>query len=470
MPEVSFERRIDARLIASVAAAGLLSCAGVVVETAMNVAFPLLMSEFDVPTSSVQWVTTAYLLVLAVIVPLSAYLKRRFRTKALFVAAVSLFVAGTFVCMLAPTFPVLIAGRIVQGVGTGLALPLMFNIVIEQAPFEHMGMMMGIATLITAVAPAIGPSLGGALVAVQGWRAVFAALLPFLAVSFALGIWAIRQVGSPRHVPFSAGQFAVAGSAFACLVFAANAASSYGWLSARVAMLLFAAAGLIALFVLLARRSTHPLVDVAIFCNASFSFSVGYVVLFQAVVLGLGYLIPYYAQVVAGMNELAAGCLLLPACIVGALLAPFGGRFLDAFGPTRPIMAGACLQVAGLGAFFAWGTSAPVGVLGAIYLAIPLAQGLSMANAMTNGLGGLPESARPDGNAAFNTVQQLGGALGTAAASSVVGAAQTGASDAVAATAAGVHDAYLVLWCLTGAAFACAAFALACRRSRAVRR
>lgn len=153
-------------------ACGIMSFSGVVVETAMNITFPALMSEFGVDTATVQWVTTGYLLMLTAIMPLSSYLKRRFKMKVLFAVAITFFLAGTILCALAPAFAFLIIGRLFQGVGTGVALPLMFNIVIEQAPLDKMGLMMGVATLITATAPAVGPSVGGLIVTCWGWRMI----------------------------------------------------------------------------------------------------------------------------------------------------------------------------------------------------------------------------------------------------------------------------------------------------------
>ncbi len=459
----SFERRIDARLILSVVACGIMSFAGVVVETAMNITFPTLMAEFSVSTASVQWITTGYLLVLACIVPLSSFFKRRFATKTLFVAALALFVAGTVLCAAAPEFWVLIAGRVVQGLGTGLALPLMFNIIIEQAPHNRMGLMMGVATLITATAPAVGPSVGGAIVQTWGWRAIFLVLLPFLALSFVCGVRAIRQVGPTERARFSAGQFALLAASFACLVFATSAASTSGWLSGRVLGLLAGFVVLLAGFVAAARSADEPLIDVRVFRSAPFGLSVAYVVLFQAVVLGLGYLIPYYAQAVLGAGEMQAGCLLLPGCIVGAVLAPLGGRILDALGAARPLMFGALVQLAAMGCFWAFGFGSQAWVLAAVYVLIPIGQGFSMANTMTNGLSHLPEALKADGNAVFNTLQQLGGAVGTAVATSVVNAAQAlQPADLAAGTTAGTHDACLVLLCVSAVALACTAGALAC--------
>ena len=130
----SSTRVLDARLLFSIISAGIMSFSGVVVETAMNVTFPTLMHEFNIGTSLVQWITTGYLLVLALIIPTSAYLKRRFSTRSLFTAAISSFLAGTLLAAWSPYFNVLLIGRLLQGIGTGIALPMMFNIILEQVP------------------------------------------------------------------------------------------------------------------------------------------------------------------------------------------------------------------------------------------------------------------------------------------------------------------------------------------------
>ena len=198
-----FERCLGARLVVSILAVGIMSFAGVVVEAAMNVAFPALMGEFGVNTATVQWVTTGYLLVLSAIMPISSFLNRRFRARTLFLAAMLTFLAGTIMSAAAPHFVLLIGGRILQGIGTGIALPLMFNIVLQQVPHERMGTMMGLATLITAIAPAVGPSLGGFLIGALGWRSIFLVLVPFLVIALVLGALTIRQAQETRRVSFA---------------------------------------------------------------------------------------------------------------------------------------------------------------------------------------------------------------------------------------------------------------------------
>ena len=465
----TFERRLDARLVLAVVAVGIMSFAGVVVETAMNIAFPALMKEFGVSTSTVQWITTGYLLVLAAIMPISSFLNRRLRTRTLFALAMAAFLAGTVMCAAAPHFTVLILGRLVQGVGTGIALPLMFNMVLEQVPFERLGTMMGVATLITAIAPAVGPSLGGYLIGAFGWRSIFIVLLPFLVIAGVLGVLAIRQAARPQaDAAFSPLQFLVMAAGFTALVLAMNAAGETGWTSPRVLGLLALALVLIAVFCVLSSRSERPLIRIRIFADRTYTLSVTYVVLIQAIVLALGYLIPYYAQVGASMGSFAAGCLLLPGCVLGACLTPFGGRVLDVLGPARPILVGAACGVLAMVLFAAVGVAVPAAWLALIYVIMPVCQGLSVSNSMTNGLRGLPDHLQADGNAAFNTIQQLGGAVGTAVATAVVNAAQSAdPDDLVAATRAGTRTGFIVLLALSVIALAAAVSVFVGRRPAA---
>ena len=232
--EIEYERNIDLKLILSILATGLMSFTGVVVETAMNITFPTLMKEFQIGISAVQWITTGYLLVLAVVIPVSSFLKKRFKTKSLFLFANLIFLTGTVLCAVAPSFQLLLAGRLLQGIGTGIALPLMFNIVLEQSPLDKLGLMMGIASLITAIAPAVGPSLGGAIVNSFGWRMIFVVLLPVLIFSFFAGLFSIIQVKPIEMVKFDLFGYLFLASCFVSFIFATSLAGTAGWISIPV--------------------------------------------------------------------------------------------------------------------------------------------------------------------------------------------------------------------------------------------
>ena len=458
----AFVRRADARLFLSILAAGLLSFTGVVIETAMNVTFPTLMEEFSVDTSTVQWLTTGYLLVLAVVIPTSSYLKQRFPLKKLFVAGNLLFLMGTVLDGAAGNFPLLLLGRLLQGAGTGIGLPLMFNLVLEQAPLEKIGTMMGAAMLVCALAPAVGPSLGGFIVGQFGWRMIFVALAPGLLFSLATGIYAIRQSSpyGPRAFDFSGlGCLAVA---FSCLLLLCSYASSLPLLPC----LGLAVMGLLAVGIFLRQETCllqqgkAPLLNLDVFHSASFDGAVLALVLVQFLCLGIGFLLPNYAQLVLRTDPFSAGCILLPGCLVGAALAPVSGRLYDRLGAAKPLLVGSlCILLSLVGYNLVLGSTGILG-LTLVYVIFTVGQGLSAGNILTYAMGQLPEAIQPDGNAVCNTMQQLAGAVGTAVAAALVAAGQQTGSDLSAGTSLGTAHAFLLLLVLALCQGACIVWAL----------
>ena len=448
--ENNFERKLDLKLILSVIAAGLMSFTGVVVATAMNVTFPTLMKQFQIDIATVQWITTGYLLMLSIIIPLSSFLKKRFRMKQLFLFANIVFIIATVMCMISPNFIVLLLGRLLQGVGAGIALPLMFNIVLEQAPFEKMGFMMGIASLIAAIAPAVGPSFGGLVVNTLGWRMIFAFLLPLLLVSTVLGIYAIRQSSATEPVSFDVSGYLMLIIGFICFIFAINSASSEGWLSTRVILLFLVCLAALFFFAQHTGKTAKPLINLCIFQKNTFTFSVLYLILLQFICLGIGFLLPNYSQLVMNENALTAGCILLPGCIIGAVLNPFTGRLLDRCGAAVPILIGSAFALAASFMFAMFIAAASTAGLTGIYIFFAIAQGFTVGNIMTNGLRSLPNQLNADGNAVFSTCQQLAGAVGTSVVSTIVASAQQSLpGNTAAGTMLGTQTAFFLLLALT---------------------
>ena len=440
-----FERVLDARLVLSIIAAGIMSFSGVCVETAMNVTFPSLMAEFGIGTSTVQWMTTAYLLVLAAIVPTSSYLNRRFPTKRIFVVAMCFYIAGIVCGFAAISFPMLLCGRVLEGIGTGMALPLMFNIITEQAPLDHMGVMMGIGTLVTAMAPAVGPSVGGWLAENFGWRAIFAALLPILLVSFVLGIFSIRQSHEVVKESFDVAGWLPLAMAFGSLVFAIDAGGTKGWLAPQTLLLFVLFAAMLVLFARHEKSCERPLIHLSVFSSKQFDLGLLSLVSLQFCVLGLSFLLPNYAQLVMGAKQTEAGTTLLLGCFVGALIAPFSGQLLDRFGARKPIVFGASSAFVSCILFALLSDHMPTMEASLIYIFYALGQSSMVGNTMTISLKALPKETKADGNAVINTLQQLSGAVGTSVVTALVNAAQTGAGDQALATMAGSRAAYVLL-------------------------
>lgn len=455
----NFERTIDLKLILSIIATGLMSFTGVVIETAMNITFPTLMKEFNVSTSTVQWLTTGYLLVLAIIIPTSAFLKNRFKTKSLFLTAVLLFIFGVIIDALAPSISFLLIGRILQGCGTGIALPLMFNIVLEQVPLDKLGIMMGIATLIIAMSPAVGPSFGGTIINYFGWRMIFITLLPLLIISLLLGLYSIRQVSCIKKLNFDWFGYIFLAVGFASLIFATSSAGSVGWGNVKVIGAFVICIAALIVFCCHSLKIKNPVIHLSVFKIKPFTFSVFVIILLQFICLGLGFLIPNYSQLVSGKSPLIAGCLLLPGCLIGAFLAPISGRVLDTLGAKKPILLGNICIIAATFFYSIFANNLTVMTFILFYIIFTIGQGFVGGNSMTNGIKHLPEKLNSDGNAVCNTLQQLSGAIGTSIVSTIVSAEQTKFPKQLAmSTRIGSRNAFYLLFVLAILAFACSLY------------
>ena len=454
----TFERRLDAKLVLSIVATGIMSFSGVCVETAMNVTFPTLMREFSIDTATVQWMTTAYLLVLAAVVPISGFLNRRFKTMHVFCFAMVFYIAGIVCGMTAQVFPMLLLGRVLEGIGTGVALPLMFNIITEQAPQKNLGFMMGIGSLVTALAPAVGPSAGGWLSETFGWRAIFAALLPILLIAFALGIFSIRQSHDITAESFDFPGWISLALAFAALVFAVDEGANVGWTSPFIVALFAAFIVLLALFIVRERRAGQPLIHLGIFKYRGYVCGLGVIAFLQFTILGLSFLLPNHAQLALGAGQTEAGSVLLWGCILGAAMAPISGQILDRAGARLPILGGAALALAATVIFALIAPTMTTFHSILVYAVFAAGQSLMYGNNMTCALRFLPAEIKADGNAMFTTLQQLSGAIGTSVCAAVVNAAQVGATgDALAgATAAGTQHACMLLVVTVAISFTCA--------------
>ncbi len=196
---------------------------GILIETSMNVTFPTLMNQFNVSLSTVQWVTTGYLLTVALLMLVSAFLKRRFKNKQLFIWAVMLFIIGDVTCALASTYWVLLGGRLIQAGCVGISAPLMTNIILELVPRNKLGTYMGFANLILIVAPALGPTFGGAVVSLASWRMIFWITLPIAIIFLILGMIAIEQYTPTEKYPFDWLRFGLLSVTMVMLLVAMNA-------------------------------------------------------------------------------------------------------------------------------------------------------------------------------------------------------------------------------------------------------
>lgn len=429
------------KLVGAILATGLMSFAGVLIETAMNVTFPTLIQQFGITTSDVQWVTTIYLLVISIIVPISTFLLKRFQLRTLFLAANMFFLAGLVIDFLSPTFAILLLGRLFQGASTGIALPLMFHIILTYSPYEKRGATIGLGNLTTSIAPAIGPTYGGLLTAHWSWNAIFLFLIPVLLISLFLGLSSIPKNTVQRSGHLDSLSVLAIVMLFSGFLLFLNQLGT-------IASLVPLAIGLIGLGLFWQRaKGPHPLIRLDVLQNQSFRlFLCGFLVC-QFLLLGVSFVLPNFVQIVLGKDAFTAGLIMLPGAAIGAILAPIAGRLLDKVGPKKPILLGMVLIVIGwlalallLRSIFIWGL-----VAGHVFYMIGI--GLSYSNMMTTGLNKLTPELYADGNAILNTLQQFSGAVATAIVATIINLSQRNAGY-LQGTILGSQIAMFVLWAM----------------------
>lgn len=415
------QRKLDAKLICSIFAAGLMSFSGVLIETAGNVTFPVLMNDFHVNMATVQWMTTGYLLVASIIMPLSAYFKRNFSSRKLFVTAAVLFICGLLIDAVANQFIFLVLGRVIQGAGAGIAIPLMFNIILERTPLDKIGLLMGIGTMITAVAPALGPTFGGLVVNTLGWRYIFIFIIPVMIISLIMGLTAITgETGQVKHTKLDVVGFISIALTFIGLIFAFSNLSTI--LQKPLMFISPLVIGIISLVVFIKHslNTSNPLINIRVFKKTKFMQGITAYFIFQVNTLGLSFILPNYVQIVNHSTAMTAGLLLLTGGLVGAIMSPISGRLLDNYGAQKPIMTGAVFEIIGGLLYCIFASSLTSGKIILFYAITMLGIGLVMGDTMTASIGQLAESENTDGNGLFNMAQQFAGAVGTAIISAIM--------------------------------------------------
>ncbi|MCG2802951.1 MAG: DHA2 family efflux MFS transporter permease subunit [Cellulomonas sp.] len=418
-------------------------------ETIMGVALPRLMSDLDIDAATAQWLTTGFMLTMAVVIPVSGFVIRRSRTRTVFLISMGLFSLGTAIAAIAPGFAVLLVGRVVQAGGTALMLPLLMTTVMTVTPAATRGRTMGTISIVISVAPALGPTISGLILAVLDWRWMFGLVLPIALVSLVLGALRMPDVTEPEHASVDWVSVPLTALGFGGLVFGLSSLGA-GTGATTVAALVVGAAAL-SLFaarqVWLARRD-DALLDLRVFRVPTFTTGVTLMALVMVTMFGVIILLPLYAQEVLGVDVLTTGLVLLPGGLLMGLLAPAVGRIYDRRGPRVLLVPGTIVVSLAMGALTMLPSSGALWFLLAAHITLSLGLALVFTPLFTAALGSLPAHQYSYGSAAIGTAQQVAGAAGTSLFVAVLTATATSRTadglGQVAATAAGLHAAFQV--------------------------
>ena len=382
-------------------------------QTLLSPAYPSIIQDLSVDATTVQWLTSGYSLMEAIIIPLSAYLVGRFPTRKLFIFGVSLFALGSLCATLAPVFLVLLLGRILQAAACGVVMPMVFTVVLIIFPRERRGQAMGIVSLIIGFAPAVGPCVSGLLVDSIGWRALFVAVFVLAAIIIVSACACLKSYGDFEPTSFDKPSVALCSLGLLSLLYGLATITSTSTVYVS-AILIVLGVVLLALFVRRQLKLDVPLLKVSVLSTRNYRCAVIIVAMLQAALVGIGVLLPIYLQNLMGISALGTGLIMLPGAVLGAVIGYVAGRAFDKLGARKVIIPAAVVAaLGGLGLVgFSLDSALPYIIL--VYTLLGTGMQAIMTPLNTWGLNSLDNRVIQHANALQNTTNQVGASLGTA--------------------------------------------------------
>lgn len=397
---------------------------GMLSETSLNIALPQLMSAFHVGSGTIQWLVTGYMLIIGIILPLSSLLTKWFTTRQLVIFGLCAFLFGAIISALAPSFEILLLGRMIQGIGTGIVLPLMFTVAMQIFPPNRLGAAMGVCAMVIMLAPAIGPTVTGLILAKLSWNWIFWMFVPFLVVAIIFAFTSLKnttKITRPKIDYLSIIESAVG---FASLVASVSLASDLGLTSIPVIGLFVLAIIVLVLYVHRQLMLENPILNLKIFSISQFRTGALLVMIDFGIILSAMYLLPQFIQNGLSIAVALTGIIMLPGGIINALTSALAGRIYDSQGAKRPTILGFIIALIGALMLAVATPTAPVWYIILAQIILMIGCPLAMSPAQTYALNAIqgPESA--DGSTIMNTLQQIVGAISTAIATILLAAGQ----------------------------------------------
>lgn len=383
-------------------------------QTLINVALPHMMGDFNVETSTIQWLVTGYMLVNGVLIPVSPFLIAKFPTKKLFLSGMTFFAVGALICSFAPSFAVILTGRLIQAVGAGIIMQLMMVVMLTIFPPEKRGVAMGTVGIAMMFAPAIGPTLSGWLVEHYSWRLLFDIVLPIAIIDIVLAFLWLKNTPKTTNPTFDVRGAVYSTLGFGGVLYGFSEAGSNGWGSTEVAISIVIGVFFLILFTWRCFTAEHPILNLRVFKYSVFTLTtiIGCVLnmaLFAAMVL-----LPVYLQNIRGFTPLDSGLLLLPGAIVMAIMSPISGMIFDRIGVRALAIVGLIITVVTTWEFSQLTLDTPYRHILWLYIFRMLGMSMLSMTIMTAGLNVLPRHLYSHGTATANTLRQVASSLGTA--------------------------------------------------------
>ncbi len=399
-------------LIVAVLLAG--SFIAILNQTLMITAIPPIMHEMHVTANTAQWLTTVFMLVSGIMIPISAFLIERFTTRQLYLSALGIFCFGTLVASMAPNFGVLLLGRVIQSIGAGITLPLMQTIFLLIYPVNKRGQAMGLVGLVISFAPAIGPALSGWIIAVFSWRILFLLILPIALMIMGVAAFVLKNVTERTMPKIDVLSMGLSTLGFGGLLYGFTSAGNNGWASSMTVVSLSIGCFTLLLFIWRQFTMETPVLEFRVFRYPIFAISTVIGMIGFMGLIGSETLIPLFMQNMRGYSAMQSGLAILPGALVTGAMSPIAGRIFDRFGARWLTMIGLAIMTFATWEFSSLTTVTTMAFIMIMYSIRMFGQSMVMMPSTTAGLNELPRRLIPHGAAMSNTMRQVAASIGTA--------------------------------------------------------
>ncbi|WP_440706137.1 MDR family MFS transporter [Heyndrickxia oleronia] len=432
-------------------------------QTVLVIALPKIMEDLNVTANNAQWLITAFMLINGIMIPVSAFLLNQIASRNLFLLAMGCFALGTLVCAISPTFQLLLIGRMIQAVGSGIMLPLMQTLMFMIFPPDRRGEAMGLVGIVIAFSPAIGPTLSGWIVDSYHWHYLFYLILPITVIDMILAIYFLKNVIQLTKPKLDILSVLLSSIGLGTLLYGIGIGGDKGW--GNPIVWISCGIGLVVLFLFSLRqfKLEEPILELRVFKSKGFTVTTVIVSIIFMTMIGSEILLPIYTQKIHGYSALQSGLVLLPGALVLGLISPIAGKIFDRYGIRKLSIVGMVILTLGTIPFLFLEQDTSIWWIVTAYSLRMLGMGLVMMPLATEGINALPQALISHGTAANNTVRQIFASLGSAI---IVGVMSTSVSHYIShhgmsqaphllfdATIKGLNNGFLAAFTLTILAF-----------------
>ena len=392
-------------------------------ETILNVALNTLMEEMNVTAATIQWIVTAYMIVVSVMVPVTAFLIQSFETKKIYLGAMTFILIGTICAAISGSFFMLLISRMIQAVGTGMMIPIMMNTILMVTPPEKQGSVMGIGTCAIQLGPALGPTVSGYLLQYFNWYSLFIMLIPFIVFCMICGYIYISNVSKLTNPKLDILSIILSTIGVGGVIYGLSSFSGSGNIIFTITVFII---GILSLLVFCIRQLSlkEPMLEIRTFRYPLFTVGVILVMISMMTIFTMNVMLPIFLQGALKTTTFLAALVLLPATLSNGIVTLIGGRLYDEIGSRVIIPTGFAMIAAAL--FVLSGSDTHTGLIKIIitYIIVCVGIGCSLSISQTTALNKLPMEYYPHGVAILNTLQQVAAAIGSAVFIGIMSAVQ----------------------------------------------